>query len=189
MADPFTLSSSSPRCEELGTPEARAAKRYVERVQQREEALAHFEHAARQANTQVEYEEKVRRQVERDRLRDPHPQSLEAAVAHLHDGKPAIYQGAREIWRPALDRGPISIEPWDEDKVNAYSPVLINNKVVMVPHHAIKEEHRFVVLVWDLDAKRNEAAGYGGPQQWRPMELIFRSGAHLENEQKEENGK
>jgi hypothetical protein len=183
-------------------PEVRAAqKRHNERVQRREEAHARSEEAAREADAKVQYVEKVRRQLERDPLRNPKPKSLEAAVAHLHDEEPAIYRGEHEIWRPSLDRTRPPTEPWDKDKVNSYNPVLIDNKIVLVPHHAIVEEHRFVVLVWDLDTKRNTDAGYLGPQQWHPMELTFRypnprhlpppspdrTASELENEQEEDD--
>jgi hypothetical protein len=70
---------------QIADPEVRAAQeRKNERIRRRVEAEIRSEEAAREADAKVQYGEKVRRQLERDPLRDPEPKSLEDSIWHQH---------------------------------------------------------------------------------------------------------
>jgi hypothetical protein len=127
---------------------------------------------ARQAAFEARYRDRVERQRVRDLLpRESHPASLEAAAAHLHD-RPMLYSCAEDVYWQSLDRG--LIQTWDKNEINSYNPVIVDNRVVMVPFGAIQKEHKYVFPTFDLDAARYRADGYFGIQQWNAVRLDFR---------------
>jgi hypothetical protein len=163
---------------QFADPEVRAAQeRHNERVSRREQAEAVMRREARAVAAQDAYEEAVRQQMERDGLtRNPHPESFEAAAAHLHETPPKHFAGKEEIYWHAFDRAFLSTR-WNEEHINSYNPVVFDNYVVMVPHGATAGEHRFIFPTWDLDPMRYRASGYCcAVQQWCAMRLNFRYG-------------